>query len=170
VFDKQLAGAPGIDVYAADADGTPGHKLGTVGAPKPGTPVQLTLDRDIQNAADAALADVTKQAAIVAVQPSTGRILAVANSESAQGDIALDGSTHPGSDVQDPHRRGGSRPGQGHAGIRSRPARERRRPAVVSIHNNAGEPFPPTLTLRKAFAMSCDTTSYSSRSRRRPAR
>ena len=80
VFDAQLAGTPGVDIYAADADGTPVGKLAGLGAPRPGTPVQLTLDRAVQSAADDALGSVPQSAAIVAVQPSTGRILAVANS------------------------------------------------------------------------------------------
>jgi cell division protein FtsI/penicillin-binding protein 2 len=97
-LDAQLAGSAGVDVYAAaDSDGALGTKLATVSAPKPGTPVQLTLDRTIQNAADAALSTVALPAALVAVQPSTGKILAVANSAAASGDIALVGQYPAGS-------------------------------------------------------------------------
>jgi cell division protein FtsI/penicillin-binding protein 2 len=157
VFDKQLAGTPGVDVYAADADGKPGRKLGSVSAPKPGTPVQLTLDREVQNAADAALADVTKQAAIVAVQPSTGRILAVANSASTQGDIALAGQYPPGSTSKIVTATAALEQGK------VTPDSQQTCPTSATaggfpIHNNDGENFPSTLTLRKAFAMSCDTT------------
>jgi cell division protein FtsI/penicillin-binding protein 2 len=97
VFDAQLAGKPGIDIYTADADGTPVHTVATLGAPKPGKPVQLTLDRAVQTAADHALSRVPQSAAIVALQPATGRILAVANSASTPGDIALAGQYPPGS-------------------------------------------------------------------------
>lgn len=157
VFDKQLAGLPGIDVYAADADGTPGRKLGTVSAPKPGTPVQLTLDSDVQNAADAALQNVSQPAAIVAMQPSTGRVLAVANSDSTPGDIALAGHYPPGSTFK--IVTAAAVLDQGKITPDSQQTCPSAAPAGgVPIHNNAGEPFPATLTLRKAFAMSCDTT------------
>lgn len=97
-LDAQLRGTPGVEVYAADdTDATLGAKLGTVAPPAPGKPVRLTLDRTIQAAADATLAQESLPAAIVALQPSTGRILAVANSASAPGDIALTGQYPAGS-------------------------------------------------------------------------
>lgn len=157
VFDKQLAGTPGIDIYAADADGKPGRKLGTVSKPNPGTPVHLTIDRDAQNAADDALKSVPQAAAIVAVQPSTGRILAVANSESTPGDIALAGQYPPGSTSKivtaaAALAQGALAPDTQQTCPKSATA------GGFPIHNNDGENFPATLTLRKAFAMSCDTT------------
>jgi cell division protein FtsI/penicillin-binding protein 2 len=97
-LDAQLRGTPGVEVYAADdTDATLGAKLGTVTPPTSGKPVRLTLDRAIQAAADATLARESQPAAIVALQPSTGKILAVANSASAPGDIALTGQYPAGS-------------------------------------------------------------------------
>jgi cell division protein FtsI/penicillin-binding protein 2 len=97
-LDAQLRGTPGVEVYAAaDAGGARGAKLGTVSAPVPGKPVRLTLDSAVQEAADATLGTVSRPAAIVALQPSTGRILAVANSADAPGDIALTGQYPAGS-------------------------------------------------------------------------
>ena len=97
-LDKQLRGTPGLAVYAAaDADGALGSRIATVRAPVPGKPVQLTLDTTTQRAADATLAAESRPAAIVVSQPSTGRILAVANSASAPGDIALTGQYPAGS-------------------------------------------------------------------------
>ncbi len=97
-LDPQLRGVPGVDVYAAsDTDETLGAKLGTVSPPAPGKPVRLTLDSPIQAAADATLDAESRPAAIVALQPSTGKILAVANSASAPGDIALTGQYPAGS-------------------------------------------------------------------------
>ena len=96
-LDIQLAGTPGLEVQLVNPDGSPGGPLGAFGSPKPGNPVQLTLDRATQIAADGALSGVTQPAALVVVQPSTGRILAVANSASAPGDIALEGQYPPGS-------------------------------------------------------------------------
>jgi cell division protein FtsI/penicillin-binding protein 2 len=97
-LDDQLRGTPGVEVYAAAAaDATLGAKLGTVAPPVPGKPVRLTLDRTIQAAADATLAHESLPAAVVALQPSTGKILAVANSSDAPGDIALTGQYPAGS-------------------------------------------------------------------------
>ena len=44
-----------------------------------GRPLRTTLDRDVQAAAEAALGATEPKAALVAVQPSTGDVLAVAN-------------------------------------------------------------------------------------------
>jgi cell division protein FtsI/penicillin-binding protein 2 len=97
-LDPQLAGTPGVDIYSAvDSTGTVGAKLASVQPATAAAPVKLTLNVAAQNAADAALASLTVPAAIVAMQPSTGNILAVANSTAATDDIALDGQYPPGS-------------------------------------------------------------------------
>ena len=61
--------------------------------------IATTIDRPMQLAAENALAGVTQQAAIVALQPSTGAVLAVAQNApaDAQGPIALTGLYPPGS-------------------------------------------------------------------------
>lgn len=97
-YDATLRGLSGYDAYAAaDKDGQTNQKLATVIGPVPGKPVQLTLDRAAQSVAQTTLAGVPEQAAIVALQPSTGKILAVANSASAQGNIAMNGRYPAGS-------------------------------------------------------------------------
>jgi len=97
-LDEKLRGKDGISVYAVpDGDAAAAHQLAVVQPPTPGTPVQLTLDTAAQRAADAAVAGETLPAAIVVTQPSTGRILAVANSAAAVGDIALTGQYPAGS-------------------------------------------------------------------------
>ncbi|MDQ2837436.1 MAG: penicillin-binding transpeptidase domain-containing protein [Actinomycetota bacterium] len=97
-LDPQLGGTAGVAVYAAsDSADTPGVKLGAFSAPVAGKPVQLTLDSRTQEAADAALASITLPAAVVVTQPSTGKILAVANSSAANDDIALVGQYPAGS-------------------------------------------------------------------------
>lgn len=97
-YDRVLSRAAGVQVGVVDdrtgAMTTVLHKLSR---PRPGTPIRLTLDRNIQQAADDALAQVTKPAAIVAVQPSTGKILADANSAAATYDLGLQGALPPGS-------------------------------------------------------------------------
>ncbi|MGW5455146.1 penicillin-binding transpeptidase domain-containing protein [Nocardia sp. NPDC003979] len=63
------------------------------------TDIATTLDIDLQNAAEGALAPVPTPAAIVALRPSTGEVLAVAQNApaDAQGPIALTGLYPPGS-------------------------------------------------------------------------
>ncbi|MFC5064934.1 penicillin-binding transpeptidase domain-containing protein [Actinomycetospora atypica] len=63
----------------------------------PGQPVTTTLDLRTQQAAETALAGVAPVAAIVALRPSTGAVLAVANSAAAPFDVALGGRYSPGS-------------------------------------------------------------------------
>ncbi|QIS07548.1 penicillin-binding protein [Nocardia brasiliensis] len=63
------------------------------------TDIRTTLDIRVQRAAEAALDPIAKPAAIVALQPSTGNILAMAQNAAAdtQGPIALTGLYPPGS-------------------------------------------------------------------------
>jgi cell division protein FtsI/penicillin-binding protein 2 len=96
-LDQKLSGTPAIDVVAADAGGTPVKTLATVSASVPGTAMTLTIDRATQQAAENALASVTQAASIVAVQRSTGRILADANSAAATYDLGLAGAFPAGS-------------------------------------------------------------------------
>jgi cell division protein FtsI/penicillin-binding protein 2 len=68
-------------------------------APRAGRDVVITLDAAIQDAADNALVAAGQvPAALVAVRPSTGALVAVANSTATEGvNIALDGRYPPGS-------------------------------------------------------------------------
>ncbi|MEV6280966.1 penicillin-binding transpeptidase domain-containing protein [Nocardia sp. NPDC051832] len=67
--------------------------------PKPAPDLATTLDIDLQNAAEDALTSLRTPAAIVALQPSTGNVLAMAQNSAAdgQGPIALTGLYPPGS-------------------------------------------------------------------------
>jgi cell division protein FtsI/penicillin-binding protein 2 len=97
-YNKQLAGQAGATVYAVDEDAQSNQGAAVGGVdPVPGTPVRTTLDVPTQNAAEAALADVPQNASIVAIKPSTGQILAVANSPSTTYNIALAGQFPAGS-------------------------------------------------------------------------
>src|SRR5205807_353323 len=65
---------------------------------QPGQAVRTTLDQRLQGAAEAALATTPHPAALVAVQPSTGQLLAVANTPADSSfDRALNGQYPPGS-------------------------------------------------------------------------
>jgi cell division protein FtsI/penicillin-binding protein 2 len=97
-LNNQLAGTPGFSIQAVtDANGAAGPVFAELSKPTPGTAVTLTLNRADQNAAETALATVSQPASIVVTQPSTGKVLAVANSAAADGDIALTGQYPPGS-------------------------------------------------------------------------
>jgi cell division protein FtsI/penicillin-binding protein 2 len=96
-YEEQLGGTAGSAVIIREADGTPADTLLEVDA-KPGRPLRTTLDIDVQRAAEDALADRDDEAALVAVEPSSGDVLAVANRPTDDGyDRALEGRYPPGS-------------------------------------------------------------------------
>ena len=73
-YDEQLRGTPGQAVNAVGSDGKT-RELFRYDAVD-GQPLQLTLDERLQIAAEQALANVGPAAALVAIKPSTGEILA----------------------------------------------------------------------------------------------
>jgi len=108
-YDERLAGTPGTTVQAVGAEGAEGGEGGGTATrdlftsePVAGQDVQLTLDARVQQAADAALATATSKdaepaAALVAVDTTTGAVLAVANTPASGTDRALVGQYPPGS-------------------------------------------------------------------------
>ncbi len=95
---RRLAGTPTGKVVLVDRK--TGDAVATLHefSGQPGKPLQTTLDLTVQKAAEAALSPVGKPAALVAVQASTGQILAAANAPGAQGqNLAFDGRYPPGS-------------------------------------------------------------------------
>ncbi|HEU5267899.1 MAG TPA: penicillin-binding transpeptidase domain-containing protein [Jatrophihabitans sp.] len=96
-LDSTLAGTPATTVVTARADDSTVKTVAAVSRAKSGTPVTLTLDRATQAAAESALSGIRQAAAVVAVQRSTGRILADANSAAATYDLGLAGALPPGS-------------------------------------------------------------------------
>jgi cell division protein FtsI/penicillin-binding protein 2 len=96
-YERRLAGTPSRRIVIRDAQGAPTATLlrrdGT-----PGRALRTTLDRRVQTAAETALGKRHDAAALVALQPSTGDILAVANRPTnATYDRAIDGRYAPGS-------------------------------------------------------------------------
>ncbi|RVW09428.1 penicillin-binding protein [Prescottella agglutinans] len=87
----------GWAVQMVRADGSAQRIAGQDGSPAPN--IDTTLDLKLQTAAENALAGVPQPAAIVALRPSTGAVLAVAQNApaDAQGAIALTGLYPPGS-------------------------------------------------------------------------
>ena len=96
-YDEQLAGEPERSVVVRNAEGEPVETLDT-NEGKPGEPLETTLSADVQKAAEDAFADVDGAAALVALDPKTGDVLAVANRPTDEGaNIAFTGQYPPGS-------------------------------------------------------------------------
>lgn len=96
LWQEQAEAAAGWAVRAQTPAGTQ-----RIAGPDAGTTsdIDTTIDIDLQNAAEGALAPIDQPAAIVALRPSTGEVLAVAQNApaDAQGPIALTGLYPPGS-------------------------------------------------------------------------
>jgi len=96
-FQGQLAGTPGTQIAAVDAAGTAVQILHDVPAVA-GQPLRTTLDPVLQVAAEATLFEVPNPSALVALRPSTGEVLAVANGpDGGATNLAFTGQYPPGS-------------------------------------------------------------------------
>jgi cell division protein FtsI/penicillin-binding protein 2 len=95
----QIDGAPGWSVRVVDVPAGRTVRMLVEEAPKAGTAVSTGLDRAIQAAAEDAVETLPQQAMLVAVAPSTGDVLAVAQNGPADtgGALALTGRYPPGS-------------------------------------------------------------------------
>ena len=158
-FNSQLAGRPGLSVYAAsDRTGAIGVKLADVAVPRPGRVVTLSLDRTDQAAAEATLASVTRRAAIVILQPSTGQVLAAANSSAATDDIALAGQFPPGSTFKIATYTAAFT-----VNPRLAPSSRAACPGSITVNgqkvHNEHDFSKGTVALSAAFAFSCNTTA-----------
>ena len=95
-YDKRLAGTPERRIVIRE-DGAPIRRLQRRRG-KAGRSLTTTLDKKTQAAAEQALSGAHGNAALVAIQPSTGDILAVANRPGASSfDRAIAGNYAPGS-------------------------------------------------------------------------
>jgi len=151
--ERRLAGRPGGRIAVVDAAGLPVATVARFAA-HPGSPVRTTIAPAVQRAAEAALSGVTKPAALVAIDPSTGGVLASVSVPASDGfDNALAGSFPPGSTFKvvtsaDLIERGLS------------PASPATCPPSITVggevfHNFEGE-TQASLTLEEAFAESCN--------------
>jgi cell division protein FtsI/penicillin-binding protein 2 len=153
----QLDGVPGWSVAVVDAAGNTVTTL-VEEAPKPGGTVGVTLDRGLQAAAEDAVEPLPQQAVLVAVQPSTGNLLAVAQNgpADAAGALALTGRFPPGSTFKIVTALAGVE----QAGLRADTPVPCPGQTVIG-----GRPVPNenrfdlgTVPLSRAFAKSCNTT------------
>ena len=151
-FDKRLAGTPTASVTVADASN---HPVKTVGgfAGTPGRDVRTTLDPRVQRAAAAAVQGQKKPTSMVALRPSSGQILAVANIPGGF-DRALQGTYPPGSTFKVVTAYALLRSGLGPADKVECPKKANVGGQV--IHNSEGEEL-GSITFSDALAQSCNT-------------
>lgn len=106
-YDTQLRGKDGIVVRVQRADLTKEEIQAAQTDPRrtvfeiqatPGTPLKTTLDPKLQQLAEDTLADIKPASAIVALRPSTGAVLAAASGPGSNGyNTAMLGQYAPGS-------------------------------------------------------------------------
>ncbi|MGW0789009.1 penicillin-binding transpeptidase domain-containing protein [Streptomyces sp. NPDC002911] len=98
-YGDSTGGSPGIETWIEPADEQlPDTTLLTLAKGKPGK-LQTTLDADAQAAAETAVKQFSG-ASVVAVQPSTGSIRAVANNPATGFNAAMQGVQAPGSTLK----------------------------------------------------------------------
>ena len=153
-YERQLAGTPGAVVSVVDHSG---KNLAVIGrfAQHAGTAIETTIDPGVQQAAESALAGQALPAAIVAIQASTGAVLASVNTPDSEAvNEAFDGAYPPGSTFKVVT----STDLIEHGATPSSPATC---PSSITVngevfHNFEGETT-PSLSMEQAFAMSCNT-------------
>ncbi|MEU5049517.1 penicillin-binding transpeptidase domain-containing protein [Streptomyces sp. NPDC021096] len=100
-FGEKAGGEPAVEVRAeggAPGSGGQAKTLHVLSQGKPGK-LRTTLSAAVQRAAEAAVAQ-RDDASVVAVKPSTGEILAIANAKKTEFNPALSGQTAPGSTMK----------------------------------------------------------------------
>lgn len=157
IVEEQVRGHPGWRVVTVDATGTELAELHAEPA-RPADAVVSTVSRRVQAAAEAAIDDAGVPAALVALEPHTGELLAVAQNPQAdeQGSIALTGRYPPGSTFKIATAAAALEAGK----VTTESAVDCPPTTVI------GDRFVPndarfglgTVPLRTAFARSCNTT------------
>ena len=161
-YNPQLQGTPGVTVTVENSAGT--STTATSIEPQPGTNLQTTLDPKLQQLAEEILEQEPSASAIVAIQPSTGEILTVANGPGSEGQqTALLGQYPPGSTFKTATALGMLRNG-------TTPASTVECPSELTVdgrkfNNVPGYPAEATgsIPLRTAFANSCNTAFLNAR-------
>ncbi len=157
LVEQELAGAAGWRIVTQDVTGGEVSEL-RAEPPKPGPAITSTLSARIQDAAEKALVPAEYPAALVAIQPSSGDILAVAQNEAAdaEGSLALSGRYPPGSTFKIITAAAALADGDVEAGS---PVEC---PGTTTIENrvvpNEGRFDLGRVSLKTAFAKSCNTT------------
>ncbi|NWF28068.1 penicillin-binding protein [Streptomyces sp. PKU-EA00015] len=154
-YGAKAGGKPGVELVVTSADGSvPDTTLLTLTKGEEGT-LRTYLDAGVQAAAEKSVKQFGR-ASVVAVEPSTGRIRAVANSPAQGFNTAFGGAQAPGSTMKIV-----TAAMMLDKGLVSGPGSSVECPATVTwereFHNL--EDFSlGTTTLQRAFARSCNTT------------
>ncbi|MDO4908913.1 MAG: penicillin-binding transpeptidase domain-containing protein [Corynebacterium sp.] len=168
LVEDELDGNNGWAVVIANANGAQIETLQSQ-APTPSPSVRVSLDHNVQQAAQEALqARASSKAMMVVIRPSTGEILAVAQTKSADedGDVALNGQYPPGSTFKMITSSAGmTYEGMNPDTIVPCPGNMEIGPRIVTNYNafSLGN-----VTMRKAFAQSCNTSFADVSSRLQP--
>lgn len=158
LMENDIAGNAGFRVSTVDAQGTEVEELHSK-APEPAKAVNIALSRVIQAAAEDAVEPLTQPTILVAIQPSTGDILAVAQNDpaDAQGALALTGRFPPGSTMKAVSALAAIQSGKVTADT-PLPCPGKTTIDGRRIVPNSNEFDKGTIPLRSAFAFSCNTT------------
>ena len=172
-YDAQLRGTSGTQVFAQTAgltaeqrQGLPsgGRRVLFTAPMEPGTPLKTTLDPALQQLAEDILGKVGPASAIVALRPSNGAVLAAASGPGSNGyDTALLGQYAPGSIFKIVGSLAMIRNGM-------TPESTVECPATLTVDGRTfknAEGYPASslgsVTLRDAFAHSCNTAFINAR-------
>ena len=158
VVEQSDPGENGWNIVAANQDGATVGTLYEVD-PTVAPSIQASISKKVQDAAQKAVnTRMDAQAMLVAVQPSTGKILAVAQTPEADkaGDLALMGQFPPGST----YKIVTAAAGMAHNGLNADstvpcPGSMEIGPRIVTNYNGGGV---GDTSLTDAFARSCNTT------------
>ncbi|MEW2180102.1 penicillin-binding transpeptidase domain-containing protein [Streptomyces sp. NPDC005406] len=163
-YDKVLSGGRKAGKSLVVADRQSGRALKTLGpaASAEGRPVRTTIDPRVQKAAADAVAEVENNAAIVAVNPRNGHILAAVNRPGGLN-RALEGRYPPGSTFKVVTTaallKGGTRPADAAACPKFADVDGQR------FENQGQFSLPAGSTFTDVFAQSCNTYFVNARSR-----
>jgi cell division protein FtsI/penicillin-binding protein 2 len=157
VVEDELIGQAGWRIITTDVSGAEASELYAKAA-EPAEAAHVTLSTKVQNAAQTALAAEKTPSMLVAMQASTGELLAVAQNAPAdkQGALALTGRYPPGSTFKIVTAIAGLESGK------TQPNARVGCPGTITIDGrvvpNAGKFDKGVIPLHSAFAFSCNTT------------
>nr|WP_246283566.1 penicillin-binding transpeptidase domain-containing protein [Nocardioides perillae] len=173
-YDEQLAGTPGVQVRAVVVgdDGATGEpRVLHEADPVDGEPLRTTLDLELQTRAEQLLADVGPPSALVALRPSSGEVLVLADGPGSAGlPTASFGQYAPGSTAKVVTALALLRAGLGPDDTVTCAPQEVVDGRAFSNYDDYPAADLGRITLRRAIASSCNTALIAERRRVEPSR